>query len=115
MPLAMLGLAGATGSTTITATSGTVSGTTTLTVTPAVVTSITVAPANPSIAKGMTQQFTATGTYTDGTSANLTNSATWSSSNLGVATIDASGLASALAAGGSTISATYSGVTGTTT
>ena len=51
----------------------TVSDTTTLTVTRRRVTSIAVTPANPSVAKGLTEQFTATGTYTDGTTANLTS------------------------------------------
>ena len=36
--------------------------------------SIAVTPASPSIAKGLTQQFTATGTYTDNSTANLTTS-----------------------------------------
>ena len=31
-------------------------------------------PANPSVAKGLTEQFTATGTYTDGSTQNLTSS-----------------------------------------
>ena len=35
--------------------------------------SIAVTPANPSIAKGTTQQFTATGTYSDSSTQNLTN------------------------------------------
>ena len=42
--------------------------------------SIAVTPANPSIALGTNQQFTATGTYTDGSTLNLTGSVTWSSS-----------------------------------
>ena len=40
-----------------------------LTVTAATLVSIAVTPANPSIAKGTTQQFTATGTYTDSSTA----------------------------------------------
>ena len=49
--------------------SGCLSSATTLTVTPAVLASIAVTPANPSIAVGTTQQFTATGTLTDSTTA----------------------------------------------
>ncbi len=60
------------GTSTITATSGAISGSTSLTVTAATLQSIAVTPANPSIAKGATQQFTATGTYSDGTTQNLT-------------------------------------------
>src|SRR5271166_3028834 len=42
--------------------------------------SIAVTPANPSIAAGKQQQFTATGTYSDGSHQDLTSSATWTSS-----------------------------------
>ena len=55
----------ATGATTITATSGLIFGTAALTVTPAVLVSIGVSPVTASIAAGHTQQFTATGTYSD--------------------------------------------------
>ena len=41
---------------------------------------IAVTPINQSIAEGMTQQFTATGTFTDGSQANITNTVTWASS-----------------------------------
>jgi hypothetical protein len=54
------------GSVTITATSGTISGFATLTVTPAVLTSLSVTPANATIGNGTSQQFTATGSYSDG-------------------------------------------------
>ena len=36
-------------------------------------------PANPTVAKGLTEQFTATGTYSDGTTADLTSQVTWAS------------------------------------
>ena len=42
---------------------------------------------------GSLAQFTATGTYSDGSMQNLTSQATWISSNTGVATINAGGLA----------------------
>ena len=58
---------------------------------PPTLTSIAVTPANPSILIGASQQFTATGTYSDGSTQNLTSQATWTSSNTGVATINASG------------------------
>ena len=41
--------------------------------------SIAVTPANSSLAKGSTQQFTATRTYSDNSTQNLTSSVTWSS------------------------------------
>ena len=77
-------------------------------------TSITVTPANPSIISGTSQQFAATGTYSDGSTQNITSQATWTSSNMGVATINSSGLATALSAGTTIISAALAGVTGST-
>jgi uncharacterized protein YjdB len=75
--------------------------------------SVQVTPASPSIAAGLTQQFTATGTYSNNTTQNLTATATWSSSNTSVATISSSGLASSKTAGGPvTITASQNGVTG---
>ena len=108
----------AAGTTTITATSGSVSGSTALTVTGAALVSLTVSPTNPSIAKGTKQQFTATGTYADSTTQNLTNAVTWSSSSAGVATISnaagSKGLATSVAAGTTTITATSGSVSGST-
>ena len=57
-----------------------VTATTTLTVTGATLVSLAVTPPDPSVAKGSTLQFTATGTFTDGTNQNLTTQVTWSSS-----------------------------------
>lgn len=76
--------------------------------------SITVTPANPSIVAGVTQQFTATGTYSDGSTQNLTSSATWTSSNTGVATITSAGLASGVGAGNTTVTAALASVSGST-
>ena len=84
------------------------------TVTPATLQSIAVTPANPSITKGATQQFTATGTYSDSSTQNLTASVTWASATLATATIAAGGLASGVGVGTSTISATLGAVSGST-
>jgi hypothetical protein len=110
-----LAFAVSTGSTTIQATSGSVTGSTTLTVTPALLSSIAVTPANPTIVVGSTQAFTATGTYSDGTTQNLTATATWSSSNTLVATIASTGVATGVAAGTTTIGAASGAITGSTT
>jgi hypothetical protein len=75
---------------------------------------ITITPANPSIALGASQQFTATGQFSDGSSLNLTRQVTWSSSDVGIAVISTSGLANSVATGSSTITATLNGVTGST-
>ncbi len=102
------------GSSTIQAISGSVGGSTTLTVTGPTLTSIAVTPANPSISKGLTDQFTATGTYSDNSTQNITNSVTWVSVTSGVATISSAGLAKGVGTGTSTIQATLGNVTGST-
>ena len=103
-----------TGTTTITATSGSVGGSTLLTVAASSLVSIAVTPLTPSVPQGNTQQFIATGTFTDSSTQNLTSSVTWTSSNTAVATIGSNGLVTSLATGSTTIRAT-SGVFGETT
>ncbi|HTC95885.1 MAG TPA: Ig-like domain-containing protein [Terriglobales bacterium] len=103
------------GPVTITASYNSVNGTTNLTVGPPNLVSIAVTPASPIVSKGNTQQFTATGTYTDNSTQNLTNTATWSSSTGVVGTINAStGLATAVSIGTTTITATQSSISGNT-
>lgn len=84
----------------------------------AVLKSIAVTPAQPSVAIGGTQQLTATGTYNNATTSNITASATWSSSNTGMATISntsgSQGLASGVALGATTITATVNTIKGST-
>ncbi len=104
------------GPVTITATAGAVSGSTTLTVTGKVLTSIAVTPANATLPNGFTQQYDATGTYSDMSTANITASVLWSSSVTGVATITPAGVATMHASSGSTtITATLGGIMGSTT
>lgn len=75
-------------------------------------TSIQVNPSSASVGVGQTQQLTATGVNNDGSQSNLTNVA-WSSSNTQVATVSTTGLVSGVTAGSATISATVSGLSGT--
>jgi hypothetical protein len=79
--------------------------------------SINVTPQAPQVAAGGTAQLTAIGTYTDGSTKDLTSSATWVSSAPGVASV-AAGLvscsASATVGGSATISASGATATGTT-
>ncbi len=77
--------------------------------------SITVTPSSAPVNVGQTQQFKATGNYSDGTTQDLSSnsSLTWSSGSTTVATITSGGLATAKAAGTSTITATDGGVSGT--
>jgi len=96
---------------------GGLTGSTKLTVTSPVLVSITVTPANASLVVGSTEQFSATGTYSNGSTQDLTSTAAWSSSATGVATISETGLASTVEPGKTTIaaaSATVSGSTGFT-
>ena len=102
------------GTTTITAASGSVSGAAALTVTAATVTSITVTPANSNMPVGTTKQFTATASFSDGSSEDVTASVLWGSSNPAAASINNQGLVSSVATGSTTISAVLDAVTGTT-
>ncbi|MBL9077614.1 MAG: Ig-like domain-containing protein [Planctomycetes bacterium] len=110
-----LATSAAIGTTTVRATdagSG-IHGETVLTVTAAVLVSIAVTPALPSIALGTTQQFTATGTYSDSTTQDLTAQVTWTSLTPATATVSnaggSEGLATSAAAGTTTIRATDAG------
>lgn len=72
--------------------------------------SIAVTPATATATAGTTQQFVASGTYSDKSSKVLTSSVTWSSTNTAVASISSAsgsqGLATAAAAGSTSIVAT---------
>ncbi len=107
------------GRTSVSATLGAVTGTTNLDVTAATLVSIEVTPANPGLAKGTKQQLSATGTYTDYSTQDLTTQAAWGASDTTVASVSnaagSNGQASALGVGRTTVSATLGGVTGTTT
>ena len=76
--------------------------------------SIAVTPPNPSIPVGLTQAFTATGTYSDGSQQNLTNSSSWTSSNPSVAGVSIAGVATGVAAGSTVIQATFGAISGST-
>ncbi|MBC8281920.1 MAG: Ig-like domain-containing protein [Chloroflexi bacterium] len=72
--------------------------------------SIAVTPGSSSVAAGETQQFTATGTYDDTSTANITGSVDWASDNTAAATIDGSGVASGVAEGSAGISASQGAI-----
>ena len=73
---------------------------------------IAVTTPNSAVSVGQTEQLTATGYYSDGTSKDVTAVATWNSSTPSIATVNSQGLLSALQAGRSGITATINGVTG---
>ncbi len=80
--------------------------------------SIAVIPANSSLTAGANQQFTATGTYADATTTDLTTAATWASATPTVATISTAagtkGKLTALTAGTTSVTATVGSVLGVT-
>ena len=113
---------------TITASSGTVSATTTVTVVLVNVTKITISPSNQGVSPGSTVEFTATATQSDGTTANISGSATWTITLAGATSPDVTctfdGVSqedctadSSAAPGSYSITVTYPGatVTGTAT
>jgi 6-phosphogluconolactonase (cycloisomerase 2 family) len=77
--------------------------------------SISLTPGSPSVAAGLTQQFKATGTYSDSSTADVTSSVIWSSGTISVATMNGSGLATSKTQGTSTITATSGSIQGSTT
>jgi uncharacterized protein YjdB len=107
-----LATAATVGTTEITASSGAITGSTVLTVSPAALLSIAVSPANPAITQGLSEAFTATGTYSDNSTQDVTGQVTWATATATVATITSGGLATGLAPGTSTIRASLAGVTG---
>jgi hypothetical protein len=102
------------GTATVTAVFGGIVGTSAVNTASAMLTSIVVTPGNPGIGVTATEQFTATGHFSDSSSLNLTRQVTWSSSDVGVAVINSSGIATPVATGSSTITATLKGVNGFT-
>src|ERR1700752_4124942 len=68
--------------------------------------SVSVSPGSQSLTVGQTAQFTATGTFGNAkhpSTQNITTAVTWSSTTPSVATVNATGLVTAVAAGTTTI------------
>jgi hypothetical protein len=107
-----------TGSATITASASGLKGTTTLTVSNGTLVSVAITPANSTVSNGSTQQFTATGTFSDSTTQDITLNVHWSSSHASVATIanapSTAGLATTVGVGSTTIGANSGGITSST-
>jgi len=70
-------------------------------------TSLTVTPASSAISAGESQQFIATAGYSDGSSKDVTAQAQWAVGDAGIASVDASGKATALAVGTTQISVVF--------
>jgi trimeric autotransporter adhesin len=99
---------------TVKAQSGSVIGSTGVTVANKQVTSIVIAPLTQTLSLSIgptTVQFTATATYQDGSSGDVTGVATWTAVPSSVASISSTGLATAVAVGTANVTATSGGVT----
>jgi len=73
---------------------------------------ISVAPSSPAnIGVGSTQHFTATGSYSDGSTTDFTSQVVWSSSDSTVVTIASGGIATAVGGGTAKITASIAGFT----
>ena len=71
---------------------------------------ITVAPSTPAnLAVGAMTQFTATGTYADGSTADITNKVTWNSDS-SMISIDSWGIATGVTAGTADVTAVLAGI-----
>jgi N-acetylneuraminic acid mutarotase len=101
------------GTATMTATAAGISGSATVTVTAPALVSIALSPQSPTMPLGTTQQFTATGTYSDGSAQDLTSTATWTSSSSSV-TVSSAGLATAVSLGNSLIQASSGSISAST-
>jgi hypothetical protein len=77
-------------------------------------TTITMSPLTLTVALGYIQQFTATGTFTDNSTQDLTTVVTWTSSDTTVATITAGGQAETVATGVTTIGASLGSISAST-
>ncbi|WP_323931602.1 Ig-like domain-containing protein [Aeromonas caviae] len=103
------------GSMTVTATKdGISSNTVNVTVSAAVITALQVTPATVNVAKGQTQQLTATATYSDNTSSDVTDSVTWAADDITTATVTSAGLLSGIEVGATTLTATKDGISSNT-
>ncbi|WP_229833426.1 Ig-like domain-containing protein, partial [Alishewanella longhuensis] len=113
------------GSTEISATIGTLYASTNFTVTNAALMAMLLSPENSSLYIGISRNYTATGIYSDGTSQDISAQVSWASSNSEVATIGSNpsanpadstqGVALALSAGTSQISASLDSLSAETT
>ncbi len=97
------------GTTTISATSGSVSGTLSLNASAAAIQSIVISPATLQTGVGITRRFTASGTFSDGSVVDVSAGVAWSTTTPGIAAIS-QGAASGLALGTTPVTATLNGV-----
>jgi len=84
------------------------------TVNGAVLLSISISPLDDTMPIDATKQFIATGHYSDGSTANISTTVNWNSSNTAIASINAAGVATSKATGSTTISASLGSLSAST-
>ena len=110
-----LALAASPGSTSISASLGTVSSSpSSLTVSNANLVSISVTPAASTVPLATSQQFVANGSFDDGTQQNISETANWTSSSPTIARVSSIGVVTGAGLGSTTITASSGAVNGTT-
>ena len=110
-----LALAESPGSTSISASLGTVSSSvSSLTVSNANLLSISVTPAGATVPLATSQQFVANGSFDDGTQQNISGTASWTSSSPTVARVSSVGVVTGIGLGSTTITASSGAINGTT-
>ncbi|WP_421185562.1 Ig-like domain-containing protein [Aeromonas enteropelogenes] len=83
-------------------------------ITNAVLTDITVTPDTASVINGKSQQYTATGTFSDSSTKDISDSVYWHTDNTSIATIDTAGLATGVNLGTAGVSANLNDTTSNT-
>lgn len=78
------------------------------------ITALAVAPSNGTVAPGVTQQYSATATYGNNSTGDVTSKVTWSANPTSVATINSTGLLTGVALGTATVKAQSGSVIGST-
>ncbi len=76
--------------------------------------SVAVTPNNPTVTNGKSLQLTATGTYSDNSTQDLTTQVTWMSSDTTKATVSSTGLLTGINYGSATVTAKSGGISGAT-
>ena len=102
-----LAVASSQGSATIAASMQSLSAASPLSVTSAALVSLSVTPSSSVILLGSTLQLLVTGTYTDGSTADLTANSTWNSSDLQTVSVDSHGMVYAFDVGNAQATASY--------
>ena len=103
----------AVGTAVVSAAQGKITSSTNVTISDAALTSIAISADNTMLVVGRNAQLKAQGTFTDGTSREITTTVTWSSSSPNIVAMSSGGVAQAKGVGTANISATLGGISGT--